>query len=210
MAEKAKLSVEERTLLGKKVGRLRRAGIMPATIYGKGVGPFTVQTDAKAFTDLYRKTGNTSLVELSLTGQPMISAFVHTIQRHPVTRNIVHVDFLAVDLKVEVTVEVPVQIIGTSPLVKTNEGVINLMVSTVAVRALPGDIPSHVDADISVLDALDKNVYASDLKLSAGTLAIDPETVIVAVTPGTREEDLEPTPATEEPELVRKERDDEE
>src|ERR1700752_578735 len=94
MADRIKVELENRTLTGKKVNRLRREGILPATVYGKGVGPFTVQLSARGFNDVYRHIGRTALVDLAIPGQKPQSAFIHSLQRHPVTRAILHADFL--------------------------------------------------------------------------------------------------------------------
>lgn len=211
MAEKISLEFENRTLTGKKVNRLRRAGIIPATVYGKNVGPFAVQINARTFADVMRKAGRTSLIDVAVPGQPGRSAFIHAIQRHPVSRAVIHADLLVVDLKTEITVEVPVHLVGESPIVKQGDAVLNQTLTTVAVHALPADIPSHVEADISVLDSLDKNVLVSDIKLeSKGTIVTSGDTVVASVTPA-RVEAEEPT--TEEtpvePELVGEESDQE-
>jgi len=104
MADKISLALENRTLIGKKVNRLRHEGILPATVYGKGVGPFAVQVNARVFSDTLRHAGRTTLVELQIPGQKPQSAFIHALQRHPVTRAIIHADFRVVDLRTEITV----------------------------------------------------------------------------------------------------------
>src|SRR5262245_44390934 len=104
MADRIKVTLESRTVIGKKVNRLRREGLIPATVYGKGVGPFAVQLNARAFSDLHRHVGRTTLLDLDIPGQKAQSAFIHSLQRHPVTRAILHADFLVVDLRTEITV----------------------------------------------------------------------------------------------------------
>src|ERR671929_107405 len=81
MADRTTLELQNRTITGKKVNRLRRAGLIPATVYGKGVGPFIVQMDALTFAKTYRQTGRTTLIELKIPGQATQSAFVHALQR---------------------------------------------------------------------------------------------------------------------------------
>lgn len=210
MSEKQSLTLEQRTVLGKKVNRLRRAGIIPATVYGKGVGPFAVQVNARTFNALFRKAGKTSLVELSIPGQPAQSAFIHAIQRHPVTREIMHADFWVIDLKTEISVEVPVHVVGESPLAARGDAVINHILNTVMVHALPADVPQHVEADISVLDSLDKNVHVRDLVIpgSKATILTDGDLVAVSITPARTEAEESPTgaDAPAEPELVREDR----
>lgn len=203
MAESLTVEFQNRTLMGKKVNRLRREGILPATVYGKGVGPFAVQIDARTFSALLRKAGKTTLIEVSIPGQPKASAFVHAIQRDPVSRQIIHADLRVVDLTVEITVDVPVHLVGESPLVKGGDAVLNQLLTTVAVHALPGDIPSSVEADISVLDSLDKNVLVSDIKLPGnGTITTSADEVVASVTPASTEAEETTEEAPAEPQLV--------
>lgn len=189
MADKFSLDLEQRTVTGKKVNRLRRDGILPATVYGKGVGPYTVQMNERTFTDLLRKAGRTSLVELSIPGVGKQSAFIHALQIHPVRRNVLHVDFRVVDLRVEINVDVPVHPVGESEMVKRGEAVLNQLHTTVSLHALPADIPHAIEVDVSVLDSLDKNILGSDLVLPEGvSLVTAADEVIFSVTPPTAEE----------------------
>ncbi|MFO7171311.1 MAG: 50S ribosomal protein L25 [Chloroflexota bacterium] len=216
MAERFTLSLEPRTVLGKKVKALRRRGIMPATVYGRGVEPIAVQVDARVFNDLYRKAGRTSVVDLQIPGQRPLSAFIHMLQRHPVTREILHADFRVVDLRTELVVAVPVQVTGESPLVARGDAIINLVHSTLNVRALPTDVPSAITVDISGLDSFDKNIHVRDIELPEKvTIELDPDEMVVTLTAArvVAEEEAEAeAPAEEEaaePELVR-EREEEE
>lgn len=213
MSEALALTLDSRTTIGKKVNRLRRAGILPATVYGKGVGPFSVQVDARTFSETYRRAGRTRLVELSIPGQPKQSAFIYSVQRHPVTRAIIHADFLVVDLKTELIVSVPVHVVGESPLVEQGIAVVNLMLQAVDVRALPADIPSNVEVDISGLDSLDKNIHVSDLVVPGNAVVVnEADEVVVSITPirGAEEEEAVEAEAPAEPELVREKREEEE
>ena len=214
MVERHNLSLENRTLLGKKVGRLRRSGVLPATVYGKGVGPFTVQLDAKAFSDLYRKIGRTTLVDLSIPGQKPQAAFVHVVQRHPTTRTIIHVDFRVVDLLSDITVEVPIHVTGESPLVNLGDAVLNQVLTTIALRALPTDLPSHVEVDISDLDSFDKSIHVRDLVApEKTTIMTDGDELVVSLMQARVEEEepaAEEAEAPSEPELVREDREEDE
>ncbi|MBK9942117.1 MAG: 50S ribosomal protein L25 [Kouleothrix sp.] len=209
MADRIKLDLDTRELLGKKVNRLRRAGILPATVYGKGVGPFAVQLNARMFSDIYRRAGRTGLIDLAIPGQAGVSAFIHSLQRHPVTRAITHVDFLAVDLKIEVTVDVPVHIVGESDLVRRGDALLNQVLTTLQVRALPTDIPSSIEVDVSVLDSLDKSIHVGDLALpTKGEITTPADELVVSLTQSRAAEEAEPTDeaAAAEPELVRETR----
>lgn len=211
MAEKIVLQLESRSVVGKKVKQLRRDGLIPVTVYGKKFGPFNAQLNAKLFTDMFRKAGRTRAIEVKLPGQKAQTAFIHTVQRHPITRNLIHADLLVVDAKVELVIAVPVHVINESELAKQGIGVVNIVMPTVEVRALPANIPSHVEADISVLDSLDKNIHASDLIIPGDkvTLVTEPDAVIVAIVASRVEVEESTTEETAaEPELVRKERED--
>jgi large subunit ribosomal protein L25 len=214
MADRIQLELEDRTLTGKKVNRLRREGLLPATVYGKGVGPFTVQLTARTFNEAYRRAGRTGLIDLAIPGQSSVSAFVHALQRHPVTRVIQHVDFLAVDLRVEVTVEVPVHIVGEPEIVRRGDAILNQGLTALAVHALPADIPSFIEVDINGLDSLDKSIHVADITLPTnGTIVTPADELVVSLTPARvveEEEVAEEEAAEAEPELVRENREDEE
>jgi large subunit ribosomal protein L25 len=214
MADKIQLELENRTLVGKKVNRLRRAGILPATVYGKGVGPFTVQLSARGFNEAYRRAGKTALIDLAIQGQKPQSAFVHSLQRHPVTRTIVHVDFLAVDLKTEITVEVPIHITGESELVNRGDATLNQVLTGLDVRALPAELPPYIEVDISGLDSMDKSIHVRDIApLEKGAIITGEDELVVSLSqsrPAEEEEVVEEEAAEAEPELVREKREDEE
>src|SRR5215217_1725345 len=204
MADQIKLEFETRTVVGKKVNRLRRAGILPATVYGKGVGPFTVQISARGFNEVYRRAGKTTLVDLAIPGQPAQSAFIHSLQRHPVSRAILHADFLVVDLKIEISVEIPVHLIGESELVERGDATLNQVLNTLTVRALPAELPSYIEVDISVLDSMDKSIHVRDIAaLEHGEIVTDPDELVVSLSQSRPEEVVEEAPDTAEPELVR-------
>jgi large subunit ribosomal protein L25 len=212
MADRIKVDLESRTVIGKKVAKLRRQGILPATVYGKGVGPYSVQMSANAFSEIYRKAGRTTLIDLNIPGETSVSAFIHMLQRHPVTRQVIHVDFRAVDLRTNVTVAVPVHIVGTSPLVALGDAVLNQALASLEVTALPAELPSHIDVDISGLDSLDKTIHVRDLApLSSGAIVTDADELLVNLTPARAEEEEveEAEPVEGEPELVREEDEDE-
>ena len=214
MADQIKLEFETRTVVGKKVNRLRRAGILPATVYGKGVGPFTVQISARGFNEVYRRAGKTTLVDLAIPGQPAQSAFIHSLQRHPVSRAILHADFLVVDLKTEISVEIPIQVVGESELVDRGDATLNQVLNTLTVRALPAELPSYIEVDISGLDSMEKSIHVRDIAaLEHGEIVADEDELVISLTPARAEEEpevAEEAPESAEPELVREKREDDE
>jgi large subunit ribosomal protein L25 len=215
MADKITLALEQRTVTGKKVNQLRRAGVLPATVYGKGVGPFTVQLDAHTFSGVLRHAGRTTLLELEIPGQKPHSAFIHTLQRHPVSRAILHADFLVVDLLTEIVVEVPIHIVGESELIERGDALLNQVLNSLDVRALPADLPHAIDVDISGLDGFDKSIRVRDIAVpSTYSIETNEDELVVSLTPARQEEEEAVEETTEEgqaePELVREKREEDE
>jgi large subunit ribosomal protein L25 len=205
------ISAQVRTVLGKKVKYLRKEGFIPATVYGKGFEAVSAQLSGREFEIVLRKAGRTALIDLNLDGHGMQSVFVQDIQRHPVTRAILHIDFKVVDLKKAVIMEVPLTIVGESPIVARGDALLNHVLNVVLVEALPNDLPQHIDVDISGLDTLDKTIHVRDLQAGAAyKILADADQVLLSLAQlrAAEEEPVVATPA--EPELIRKPREDDE
>lgn len=207
------IDMQVREVIGKKVRRLRREGWIPATVYGKGIVPISVQVNDRDFQKIYQQVGRTSLVSLNIPGQPEQVAFIQDIQRHPVWRTILHADFRVVDLKIAINTEVPVVLVGSSPLLDRGDAVINQGITHLEVHALPEDLPQHIEVDLSILDSFDKSIHVADLQAGAAYSFVTSGDALVASLTRTRatveEEGEEEGPAPEEPTLIRKEREDE-
>src|SRR5215207_6297334 len=108
------LAAEPRELTGKKVAVLRRAGRLPAVVYGHGIGSENVSVDAHDFDLLRRKAGQNELIDLSVEGKASRPVLVHDVQVHPVHRRPLHVDLFLVRMTEELTVDVPLVATGTS------------------------------------------------------------------------------------------------
>lgn len=211
MENTVSLDVQVRELRGKKVKALRRQGLVPATVYGKGFGPVSIQLQEKAFTMMYHRVGRSALVKLNIPGYPMQSAFVQEVQRHPISRNILHADFHVVDLLEKMHVEVPITLVGTSPLIERGDAVLNQILQSLEVFALPAEVPQHIEIDISALTTFDKAIHVSDLpSISTYDFITDSDEVIVALTQtrAATASDLaeEEGMASAEPQLIREER----
>ncbi len=88
------IKLQLRTITGKKVKSLRNEGILPATVYGKGMEPISVQVNAREFGPQFKAAGRSNEVTLHIDGHKPMTAHIHTFQRHPVTRAVIHVDFV--------------------------------------------------------------------------------------------------------------------
>lgn len=164
MSEHFSLEVQLREVKGKKVKYLRQQGILPATVYGKGVEPVTIQVNERVFFSVYRKAGRSSLIDVKIPGETKKqSAYVQDIQRHPVTRTIMHADFRVVDINVPIYAEVPLTLVGESPLADRPDIVLNQTLYQLQVHGRPANLPSSIEVDATLLDSLDKTIHVSDL-----------------------------------------------
>lgn len=211
MAGNTKISLEAqaRQILGKKVKTLRAQGLIPATVYGKGIEPSSIQIEARAFATMYRRAGKTALIDLQV-GNVQQSVFVQDVQRHPITRVVLHADFKVVDLRVAIQVEVPVVAIGESPVVERGDALLNHVLNSVMVEALPAELPQHIEVDISILDELDKTISVADLPTGGGyRILADADQVVLSLSVVRAEEEAAPVEETPvEPELIRRPRED--
>ena len=189
------LTLDAREAQGKANKRLRRAGIVPGVVYGKGEASTNVQVDAKTFDTLYRAAGRTSVVKLRLPGSSSsTSGFIKSVQRHPLSGRPLHVDYLLVNLNVEMEVDVPLAFSGEAPAVEETGGTLLHNLSSVRVKALPNDIPHEIGVDVSVLRSLDVAIHVRDLSLNRDLVQVltDGDTLVAAVVPPRIEEEPEP------------------
>jgi large subunit ribosomal protein L25 len=165
--EKLTLEVSERVLRKKKVGKLRREGIIPGIVHGKDFEPIHVQVDERTFELLYRKAHGTSLVNLNIGGKDT-QVLIHAVFRDKLKGTPVHIEFLKVDPKRQVTVDVPLVFVGVSPGEKEGKGQVTHEETSIHVKCSPADIPSAIEVDVSAIYDKHDVIHASDLKLPEG------------------------------------------
>ena len=203
-----KLAAQPRSIAGKPVKHLRDQGVLPAVVYGHGHGSQMIQLDAHEFELLRRHTGRNALVDLALDGGRATPVLLQHVQEHPLTRRPLHVDFLVVAMTEELTVEVPVHFNGLAPAVDKLGGVLLHMRDAVMVRALPDNLPTALEADVSGLDSFDALLHVSDLTVPADvTVVTDAGEPLARVQPPRVEEVVAPVAEAAEvaePELIRK------
>lgn len=184
-----KLSASPRQVNGKAVKLLRRDGMLPAVVYGPDVESQSIQLDAHEFDLMRRRAGRNSLVDLTLDGGSPRPVMLHQIQEHPLTRRTLHVDFLAVNMREERTIDVPIAIVGESEAVEKLGGVLLHLRDALQVRALPDDLPSSLELDVTPLDTFEAVLHASDVRIPAGVALItDPSEPVARVQPPRVEE----------------------
>jgi large subunit ribosomal protein L25 len=172
-------SMRDRT--GKKVAELRRAGQIPATLYGKGMQSLTISLDTKTFEKTYQETGETGLIELSVNGS-VYPVLVKMFDRHPVDNHPVHIEFQKVNLTEKIRAHVAIEITGQSLAVKEGIGTLLTLLHELDIEALPTKLPDHITVDISGLAALNDQILVKDLRVPADVVVLtDPEIIVVKI-----------------------------
>ncbi len=198
MMDVTSVQLAPREVTGKKVKRLRRQGLIPVHVYGGNAGPESLQVDALVLSRLLAKVGRNIPVSVEVDGNKGASiCLVREVQRNPVSDDIVHVDFLRVDIAQRVRALVPVVLIGEPPALRLN-GTLIQPLQSIEVESLPLEMPTSIEVDVSGLEDFEKAVYVRDVTVAGeATVISDPDAMIARVEPPrVIEEDL----VVEEPE----------
>lgn len=190
------LAATKRTVTGKKVAHLRRAGRLPAVVFGRGLESSSVSVDTHEFEQLRRHAGPNTLIDLSVDGAKADPVLVHGVQTSVVTRRPLHVDLFVVRMTEELTVDVPLVSEGESEAVENGGGTLLHVMENVRVRALPDHLPQSIHYSIASLVTFEDLIHVSDLVIpSDATLLNEPGEVVAKVLPPRVEE--EPVVAAE-------------
>jgi len=201
------LKATKRDISGKQVKALRRAGLLPAVVYGRHVEPLSITLDAHTASLALAKLTSSSLVTIELDGT-QYPTLVREKQRNYVKDNLLHVDFLAVDLTENIRTNVRVEITGISPAVKDLNAVLVTNITVLEVECLPTDLPERFSVDISTLKNVGDGIRVGDLTVPENVRVLtDPDEMIVVTTFAKAEEEVAPVTegaAVEEPEVIEK------
>lgn len=191
------LQAEKREVTGRKVKRLRKEGKIPANIYGNKVKSESILLSADDFKKVYKEAGETNLVEITL-GKDKSPVLIHEVQTHPVTEDILHVDFFKVNLNEKVSANVPVDIIGEPPAEKLGLGALVVHINEIEVECLPMDIPGSFEVDVTSLADVDQMIQVKDLKTDKKVeIKNDPEEIVVKIDPLSKVEEVAPVVSEE-------------
>jgi large subunit ribosomal protein L25 len=160
--------------------RLRAEGKVPATVYGLGGDAVTVSVDWRELRHaLTTDAGMNALINLEIDGHASELTIVKEMQRHPIKRSVLHVDFLRIDRDVAIEVEVPITMEGEAEQVTREGGLVEQALFHLTVKAKPGSIPNELTIDISSL-TIGESLRVSDLALPSGVETdVDPEEAVV-------------------------------
>lgn len=204
--EALELKAEVREAVGKHVGQLRRQGYVPAVVYGKGVEADPIQIEAKTLRKVLAQAGTHQLIALQIGNTRPRMTLARDIQIDAVKRNLLHVDFYAVNMREKVTAEVPLVFVGASPAVKDLGGILVHSMAEVEIECLPADLIAAIEVDVEGLTEIDAMLTVADLKVpSTITILSDPESMVAKIeAPSVAAEALEAeeAPASAEPEVI--------
>lgn len=171
--------------------RLRAADNIPGVLYGQGMSPVSVSVGRRDLRlALSGPAGFNTVLSLEVDGKKY-PAVIKEVQRHPVKRNVSHIDFLQINMKELLTVAVPLRLEGEAKAVQNDGGLVDPAVDTIEVECTPDNMPNEFVVDISEMQPGDV-IRLSELAMPAGVTALgDPEMAIVTALHGFSDADLE-------------------
>ena len=214
--DRLELHAEKRTITGKKVRRLRREGWVPAVVYGPGVESRSLQVRRREAEAVLAGAGTSQLVSVLVSGEKSpFHTLVREVQRDPISREVLHIDFYQVEMGKPITVDVPLVLVGESPVVERGLGILLQQRETIEIECLPKDLVEAVEVDLTGLTEVGQEITVADLAIPANIRVLaDPDEVLVSVSPVEEaeevgeEEEVEAA-AEAEPELIRRRKEEE-
>ncbi|MCK4385198.1 MAG: 50S ribosomal protein L25/general stress protein Ctc [candidate division Zixibacteria bacterium] len=209
------IKAKARDKRGKKhAKKLRREGTIPAVVYGAETAPLPLEVEAKSFHTLLRSgLGENVVITLNIdekkNGDKKV--LIREVQRDPVWENILHIDFQQISLTKKLTINVPIQLVGTPIGVQQDGGILQHVLRELEVECLPTDIPEKIEVDVAHLKIGD-SIHVGDIKLEKAEILSDPQGSLVSVVPPTvfKEPEVAPAATAEEPEVITEKKEEEE
>lgn len=174
------LKIESREATEKNV-QLRKNGYLPAVFYGAKEKSTPIKLKSGDFISVYDIVGESSIINLKLDSENH-EALIHDVQFDAISGQPIHADFYVIEKGKKIEVAVPINFIGDSPAEKNLGGILVKVIHELDIKALPKDLPQHIDVDISSLVDFDSQIKTSNIKLPEGVeLNIDPNEVVALV-----------------------------
>jgi len=173
------LKAEKRTVLGKKVKKLRREGLMPANVYGKNLASVALQVKTADFEKIHKEVGETGLVDLEFDGKAK-PVLIKNLQKNFQNNTPLHADFFQVNLKEKIKAMIPLVLSGEPQAVTDKAGMLLQSLSDVEVEALPEKLPENIEISVEHLAAVGEGITVADLKAPADVTILTDETQTIA------------------------------
>lgn len=202
-----KVVAQPREVKGAGARRLRRAGVVPAVVYGSGKEARMIQLSAHDFDQALKGHMSEHMVmDLEVGGDKPLKVLLKEVQHHPVSHKIIHADFNEISMTKKLRVEIPVQLVGDPVGVIQQGGILEAITRSIEVECLPTDIVEFFSLDVSVLNIGDSLLAANiQIDKSKYTILTSPDQAIVKVSAPKAEEEVAPAAAEAgvgEPEVI--------
>jgi large subunit ribosomal protein L25 len=200
------IKATKRTVKGKQVGSLRRAGQLPGVVYGRHIEAFPIQMDYKEFANRIFRLTSSSLVTIDVDGE-VHAAILRDKQKDVINGHLLHVDFLAVSLTEKLRTQVSIELVGKAPVSDIPDTVIVQAVNQLEIECYPQDLPDTIKVDISSLVTMDDVILVGSIDLGDKIeVFTDKDEVIASVTYVAQEvvPEVEAPVAEIEPEVMEK------
>src|SRR5213594_632258 len=183
------ISATNRADRGKNAARrLRRRGLVPGIVYGGKAGNLAVAVDPKALQRVRRsEAGRNTILKLDIASHGPANAILKNWQVDPVKENFLHADFYRIAMDVAIRVTVPIHTVGEARGVKVDAGILELIMREIAVECLPGDIPEHIDVDVTDL-GINGALRVSDLPVAVKVKVLEGADQVVVHVVSVKEE----------------------
>jgi len=191
--EKHQVKATTRTVVGRKVKKIRKEGLLPATVYGKAFESLSIQFNLAEVEKLFSDIGESTLVEVILDEKEKLPILFRNPQYHPIIGDLIHIDCYKVNLKEKISTMVPLEFVGESQSVKDGNTLMTVT-DEIEIEALPADLPENIEVDLSVLDNLEATITVADLKIDTSILTVltDAEQLIAKTEEPRAEEEVAP------------------
>jgi len=160
-----KLTAKLRQETGRQNKVIREQKLIPAVLYGHKIKNLNLSVKEQDFGKIYKQAGETTLIKVSIKDDGEKIVLIYRTERDAVSDKIIHIDFYQVKMDKEISIEIPLVFINKSEAVETDKGVLIKNIQVVEIEALPQNLPSEIEVDISVLKTFDDNIYIKDLKI---------------------------------------------
>jgi len=173
------LVVQQREKFGKQVKSLRKAGLVPAELYGADAENLHLSVSEKEFVKVFKSAGENTIVNIVLDGNKT-PVLITEVDYDPIVGNPRHIDFYRVRMDEEIKTEIPLVFIGEAPAVKDKGGILTRVMHEIEVEALPADLPHDFQVNLALLDDLEKSIHVRDLNAPSGVKILDGGDSVIA------------------------------
>lgn len=195
MVKEIKLTAQKRDEKNGSPQKVRQNGFIPAIIYGPSAKNRKLKVKKVDFEKVYKQVGESNLFDLEIVGEKTVKAVIKDVQTDVIKDRVIHIDFYEVDMQKKIEVEVPLNFVGEAKAVKELGGILSKNMEEIEIKCLPGDLPDHIDVDLSALETFDDVIKISDLNIPKGieVLSGADEVIASVLLPEAEEEEKEST-----------------